>query len=108
MTAGWSVPAPAVMWRTCALCGARSDDLRDVHPAMWPTRRGPWASGSRCLDRIGCRDRCEAKGDAWPVDDGTPATAPATDATPESPRAGPTDAPDGQTRDDPDDWSFDR
>lgn len=95
MTAGWSVPPLVPTWRTCSLCGAKSDDEAQVHPAMWPLRSGGWTSGARCFDRAGCRDRTEARGSAWPVADGTPATP-----APSSPT--------GQTRHDPEGWSFDR
>ena len=107
MTAeGWAVPAPQAAWRECSLCGARSDDEADVHPAMWPTVAGAWESGARCADRAGCRDRVAAKGLAWRVDE-PPPPVPAAQA--------PTDPPDVTSHGDapPEDadasesWDFD-
>lgn len=86
MTAGWAVPDLTPVWRTCDLCGATSDDEREVHPAMWPTRDGGWTSGARCFGRVGCRERVEAKGGTWTVDDGTSAT-PATSKAPTADRS---------------------
>ena len=98
MTAeGWAVPAAQAAWRTCSLCGARSDDEADVHPAMWPTVAGAWESGARCADRAGCRDRVAAKGLAWRVDEPAPlppvpaAQAPTDPPDPTSPDDGPLD-----------------
>lgn len=125
MSAGWAVPAPAVAWRTCALCGAKSDDLREVgSTTIWPTRDGRWESGPRCVDRDGCRSRVETKGGPWPVADGTPATTAtpsrATDAAPpdepvllpasgEGPDVTAAASPSPGSPPDPDDeWSFDR
>lgn len=86
------------------MCGAQSDDEAEVHPAMWPVRGRGWSSGSRCFDRDGCRARVEAKGLAWPVDDGTP-DSPATTDVPDLTNHAVPVLPADDPRDEPD-WSF--
>lgn len=62
---------------TCLICGHETSDRRavDAHLARFrePVEGRLFATIPRCLDFAACRVRCEANGDAWPLDDGTPA-----------------------------------
>ena len=56
----------------CCLCG-RDGTGDEVSPALivWlADGRDTYDSGPRCRDHQACRDRLEATGEAWPVDDG--------------------------------------
>jgi hypothetical protein len=61
---------------TCLICGHETADRRavEVHLARFrePVEGRLFATIPRCLDFAACRARCEANGEAWPLDDGTP------------------------------------
>lgn len=97
MTEGWAVATGEPVAETapatarCTICGhdgpagGASPDRVSMGPIRWrdalPGRL--FDAGHRCADHGACRARCEAIGDAWPVEDGTPATKP--QAMPEPP-----------------------
>ena len=71
---GWATtPLPV---RQCRLCLHRSTDVQ-VGPIRWrdPLPGATFDAGPRCRDHVTCRERVEAFGDAWPVEDGTASTA---------------------------------
>jgi hypothetical protein len=54
---------------TCALCGVEGHDLDYVLVCWVEPVTDPWQAVDRCPDRIACRLRVEADGEAWPVAD---------------------------------------
>lgn len=65
------------MTRTaCLLCGAEDQGTR-VSLVEWidPQPGQRWTTLPRCIDRASCRQRVEASGVRWEVNDGTPAIA---------------------------------
>lgn len=77
--------------RTCLLCGLVDRDV--VRRLAWfdpPLPSGEVQAIDRCRDSQACRDRLEAAGETWPLDDRgktQPSVRPAT------PAAGPDPAP---------------
>lgn len=59
----------------CFICGAPGQQV-EVRLIAWrePVGTDLYATVPRCVDRAGCRQRVEAAGDDWPIDDGTPPT----------------------------------
>lgn len=53
---------------TCVLCNASSDDVR-IEVIRWKAIPRPWTAEPRCHDRTACRNRVEAAGQAWDVED---------------------------------------
>lgn len=70
----------------CLVCGHESDDRRVVAVSiaryLEAVEGRSFLSIPRCLDAGACRTRTEAQGDAWPLDDATPAPVAATTPTP--------------------------
>lgn len=63
--------------RACLLCGAEDQEtifllVRWIEPIGGQS----FTSLPRCVDRVGCRARVEARGERWEVADGTPASEP--------------------------------
>jgi hypothetical protein len=56
--------------RTCLVCGATGRDVgRRLAQFDPPLPSGPYQAIDRCLDSQACRDRLEAAGDPWPLED---------------------------------------
>ncbi len=56
--------------KTCLLCGATSHDVV-IGLIRWsePVGRDRFTAAPRCRDKAACRDRVEANGDRWEVQD---------------------------------------
>ena len=72
---GWALPTPTI--RQCELCLRRAPDVA-VTLVKWrdPLDGQTFGKAARCQSHPECRARVEAFGEAWPVDDGSPATRP--------------------------------
>jgi hypothetical protein len=61
---------------SCLICGHESDDRRIVAVSIACYREAvegrTFATVPRCLDARACRERTEAAGEPWPLDDATP------------------------------------
>ncbi len=56
--------------RTCLLCGVTSRDVtRRLAQFDPPLPSGAYQAIDRCLDSQACRERVEAAGDPWPLED---------------------------------------
>ena len=55
---------------TCLLCGIVSADVR-VGLIAWrnPIGRDRFTAAPRCRDKMSCRDRVEASGDSWDLEE---------------------------------------
>jgi hypothetical protein len=74
-------------WRICAICGSEGYHvLPSMAKLLVPVtgildpvtkqpdtgRNGAYQTFARCRNASECRQRCEAAGDEWPLDDSTP------------------------------------
>ena len=55
---------------TCLLCGVISGDVK-VGLIAWrnPIGRDRFTAAPRCRDKMSCRDRVEAAGDSWDLEE---------------------------------------
>lgn len=54
-------------YRDCALCGLRAPEPTVAMGLVWWRADNSVDAYPRCRDRVACRERVEAKGEAWPV-----------------------------------------
>lgn len=97
MTQGWATAPEAApeTTATCTICGhvgpawGDAADRVTMGPIRWrdPLPGKVFDVGRRCADHKACRERCEAVGDLWPIEDGTPPTRPAALPEPVEPAA---------------------
>jgi hypothetical protein len=59
---------------TCAICGSAAEVNYRLVRWRDPLPGQAFDSAWQCIDRKTCRERTEAIGDIWPVDDQTPAS----------------------------------
>lgn len=55
---------------TCLLCGTQNNDVR-MGLIAWsnPIGRDRFTAAPRCRDKMSCRDRVEAAGDSWDLEE---------------------------------------